>query len=119
MSLRVRGSWVLPTGRWRILNWHVLGWPLGLIEVRDDRLILSAVEPFAWLNRWGRHPLPLVIPLDAIDHLRFKNRWGRLSRARIASSSETYALLEFGAFRSPFDAVLNRLRTLGVTVVEW
>lgn len=120
MAIRATGYWTLSYSRWRIWARHRFTWPFGSIEVREDRLILGVHNPFgrllALLSQWSRHPVPLIIPLDAIDHLRAKR--GRVGRAKIVSSDPVFDLVTFGGFPPAFEIVDDRLRTLGVSIVE-
>ncbi len=95
-------------------------WPFGVIEIRAQKLVLDAHHPlgvfFHTMLRRSRYPVPLVIPLDAIDSVRVN--WGRLGSAMISSSDPVFGCVDFGGFRPAFERILSSLQAQGVEVVR-
>ena len=123
---RITGYWTLFWGPKTDWARYKYDWPFGVIEVRDRELVLDVHQPLGGINRAvlrllprryrSRFPLPLVIPLDAIDSLRVN--WGRLGSAMISSSDPVFGCVNFGGFRPAFERILSSLQTQGVEVIR-
>lgn len=123
--VRITGYWTLFRGPKTDWARYMYTWPFGVIEVRDRDLVLDVHQPFGGITRAllrlrprlrSRYPIPLVIPLDAIDSVRVN--WGRLGSAMISSSDPVSGCVNFGGFRPAFERILASLQTQGVAVIR-
>lgn len=98
---------------------YSFGWPFGVIEVRENALLLDVPKPYQWLYRASRNtfgrvldltlypPIPLMVPLDAIESITVTA--GRIGMGRITSFNPMFSLITFGALGGRFSQVLAAL----------
>jgi hypothetical protein len=116
--VRVTGFWAETYGERTPSARSKFDWPSATIEVRDHQLILDVHRPlgglYAFLLRRSKHPIPVVVPLDAITSLRIRE--GAIGSARINSHDPRFHCLRFGALGRRFERVIESLRERDVPI---
>jgi hypothetical protein len=72
---------------------------------------------FAFASRFGRHKIPVVIPAGTIRQVEIARRGRRFRFAKVRCADPNVDGMAFGAFAPQFDAIIARLRALGVPIV--
>jgi hypothetical protein len=117
--VRVTGFWAETYSDHNPLARSSFDWPSGTIEVRDHELVLDVHPPFGFLNfllKWSKHPISVVVPLDAITSLRIRE--GAIGHARVISDDPRFRCLRFGALGRRFDRVIESLREHNVVITQ-
>jgi hypothetical protein len=118
--LSIVGGWTIfrsPNSRWADSQFT---WPFGRLELDDEQIVLSVRGPlgnlFAALSPLGKVAVPVVIPIDTIRQVEVLRRrsWFNSRAITIHCQDPRVDGAQFEALSSGFNALVDRLRALGV-----
>jgi hypothetical protein len=118
--LSIVGGWTIlrsPNSRWADSQFT---WPFGRLDLEDEQVVLSVRGPlgklFAVLSPLVEVAVPVVIPIHTIRQVEVLRRrsWFNSRTIKIHCQDPKVDGVEFIALSSGFNALVDRLRALGV-----
>jgi hypothetical protein len=122
--LSIVGGWTIfrsPNSRWADSQFT---WPFGRLDLEDEQIVLSVRGPlgklFAALSPLGKVAIPVVIPIHTVRQVEVLGRrsWFNFRAIRIHCQDPKVDGVQFGAFPSGFNALVDRLGALGLPLTE-